>query len=138
LKVLSKEPSARYRTADQLGRLLMGFYESELSVPITNENLNQLSKLEKARPNPLPIELTPTPVPAPNRSAAAPEAVKATQEHGRSSQTNRTHFSARQSAQAEPTKPAIDWKTWSLGLLAAALLLGLVPFWFYVYILLKP
>lgn len=138
LKVLSKEPSARYRTADQLGRLLMGFYESELSVPITNENLNQLSKLEKARPNPLPIELTPTPVPAPNRSAAAPEAVKATQEHGRSSQTNRTHFSAGQSAQAEPTKPAIDWKTWSLGLLAAALLLGLVPFWFYVYILLKP
>lgn len=116
----------------------MGFYEFELSVPITNENLNQLPKLEKARPNPLPIELTPTPVPAPNRSAAALEAVKATQETGRSLQTNRTHSNAGQSAQAEPTKPAIDWKTWSMGLLAAALLLGLVPFWFYVYILLKP
>lgn len=53
LKVLSKEPSARYRTADQLGRLLMGFYEFELSVPITNENLNQLPKLEKAPSKPV-------------------------------------------------------------------------------------
>jgi serine/threonine-protein kinase len=28
MKVLSKEPSARYRTADQLGRLLLGLYDS--------------------------------------------------------------------------------------------------------------
>jgi hypothetical protein len=38
----------------------------------------------------------------------------------------------------ERAKSPIDWKTWSLGLLAAALLLGLIPFWFYIYLLLKP
>jgi len=32
IKVLSKEPSARYRTADQLGRLLLGLYESDPSL----------------------------------------------------------------------------------------------------------
>ncbi len=34
LKVLSKEPSSRYRTADQLGRLLLGLYD-------TNPDSNQ-------------------------------------------------------------------------------------------------
>jgi serine/threonine protein kinase len=33
LKVLSKEPSARYRTADQMGRVLAGFVPSHLAAP---------------------------------------------------------------------------------------------------------
>ena len=32
----------------------------------------------------------------------------------------------------------IDWKTWALGILASLLLIGLIPFWFYIYIVLKP
>lgn len=36
MKVLSKEPSARYRTADQLGRVLLTFSQSEAGLPIHN------------------------------------------------------------------------------------------------------
>ena len=45
LKVLSKEPSARYRTADQLGRVLLTFADSSASSETqlfsnTQSNLN--------------------------------------------------------------------------------------------------
>jgi hypothetical protein len=33
---------------------------------------------------------------------------------------------------------AVDWKTWALAIIAGGLLVGLIPFWFYIYILLKP
>jgi len=140
LKVLSKEPSARYRTADQLGRLLMGLYETERSVPFTNENLQQLPKLEQERPNPVPAEeptaRTPTPVPA---KAFTPPAPEKTPPRGViSSQPSPLQAGIAESDLEERAKSPIDWKTWSLGLLAAALLLGLIPFWFYIYLLLKP
>lgn len=140
LKVLSKEPSARYRTADQLGRLLMGLYESERSVPFPNENLQQLPKIDQVKPTQMP-EMEPpfhTPTPLPAKVVTQPEPA-------RTPTTEATPFPAKlpDVAYAEiPQEPqersGIDWRTWSLGLLAALLLLGLIPFWFYVYILLKP
>ncbi len=142
LKVLSKEPSARYRTADHLGRLLMGFYETERSVSFPNDNLQQLPKLEQVRPNPVPVAdppaHTPTPAPTTVKEFTPPAEEK--------TPTNRAIFSrAIQSTvenseilREERFRAPIDWKTWSLGLLAAMLLLGLIPFWFYVYLLLKP
>ena len=140
LKVLSKEPSARYRTADQLGRLLMGLYETERSVPFTNENLQQLPKLEQVRPNPVPAKeppaRTPTPVPAKAFTSPAPE--KTPPRGVISSQPSPLQAGIAESDLEERAKSPIDWKTWSLGLLAAALLLGLIPFWFYIYLLLKP
>lgn len=140
LKVLSKEPTARYRTADQLGRLLMGFYETERSVPYPNENLQQLPKMEPARPTPLPIEKssvhTPTPLPA--KVVTQPEPVKTPQSAAVLSQTSQAQVVAPKMSLQQRAKSTIDWRTWSLGLLAAMLLLGLIPFWFYVYILLKP
>jgi hypothetical protein len=39
-------------------------------------------------------------------------------------------------AEEEPKK--IDWGTWLLGLLAFASLFGLIPFWLYVYMNLRP
>lgn len=140
LKVLSKEPSARYRTADQLGRLLMGLYETERSVPFPNEKLQQLPKLEQVRPNPVPAEeppaRTPTPVPAKAFTPTEPE--KTPPRGAISSQPSPLQAGVAESVPEERAKSPIDWKTWSLGLLAAALLLGLIPFWFYIYLLLKP
>jgi len=140
LKVLSKEPSARYRTADQLGRLLMGLYETERSVPFTNENLQQLPKLEQVRPNPVPAEEPParTPTPAPAKAFTPPEPEKTPPRGAISSQSSPLQAEIAERVPEERAKTAIDWKTWSLGLLAAALLLGLIPFWFYIYLLLKP
>ncbi len=140
LKVLSKEPSARYRTADQLGRLLMGLYETERSVPFPNENLQQLPKLEQVRPNPVPVAEPParTPTPVPAKAFTPPEPEKTPPRGVISSQPSPLQTRIPESALEERAKSPIDWKTWSLGLLAAALLLGLIPFWFYIYLLLKP
>ena len=140
LKVLSKEPSARYRTADQLGRLLMGLYETERSVPFPNEKLQQLPKLEQVRPKPVPAEEPPsrTPTPVPAKAFAQPEPEKTPPRGVISSQPSPLQAGVAESVPEERAKSPIDWKTWSLGLLAAALLLGLIPFWFYIYLLLKP
>jgi len=138
LKVLSKEPSARYRTADQLGRLLMGLYETERSAPFPSENLQQLPKIEQVRPNLVPVEEppshTPTPVPVLKTTSPEPEKVPQKDVNPVPANPTRDQITERQSKE----KSSIDWRTWSLGLLAAMLLIGLIPFWFYVYLLLKP
>ena len=58
LKVLSKEPSARYRTADQLGRVLMKFG--------TQRDIQTLSPT--AQPEPTPVFVWEEPPPPPPES----------------------------------------------------------------------
>jgi len=57
LKVLSKEPTARYRTADQLGRIVISFTEydeleseSLLQAPAKDKTLKIIQRLEAIRP----------------------------------------------------------------------------------------
>ena len=140
LKVLSKEPSARYRTADQLGRLLMGMYESERAVSFPNENLQQLPKMEQVKPTPLPTqEAQPmTPIPYSERVTLQPEPVRNPITESTPVQTSYPPVEYGQTEPDYQERPTIDWRTWSLGLMAAVLLLGLIPFWFYVYLILKP
>jgi len=52
LKVLSKEPSARYRTADQLGHLLLGLYESDPSLKKSSFLLHEGSYAMPVMPSP--------------------------------------------------------------------------------------
>ena len=140
LKVLSKEPSARYRTADQLGRLLMGMYESERAVSFPNENLQQLPKMEQVKPTPLPTqEAQPmTPIPYSERVTLQPEPVRNPITESTPVQTSYPPVEYGQTEPDYQERFLIDWRTWSLGLMAAVLLLGLIPFWFYVYLILKP
>ena len=140
LKVLSKEPSARYRTADQLGRLLMGMYESERAVSFPNENLQQLPKMEQVKPTPLPTqEAQPmTSIPYSERVTIQPEPVRNPITESTPVQTSYPPVEYGQTGPDYQERPPIDWRTWSLGLMAAVLLLGLIPFWFYVYLILKP
>ncbi len=140
LKVLSKEPSARYRTADQLGRLLMGMYESERAVSFPNENLQQLPKMEQVKPTPLPTqEAQPmTSIPYSQRVTLQPEPVRNPITESTPVQTSYPPVEYGQTEPDYQERPLIDWRTWSLGLMAAVLLLGLIPFWFYVYLILKP
>ena len=92
-KVLSKEPSQRYRTADQLGRLLLNFGNAKSSpaLALTPEAMNL--------PTSFPGATTVT------TSAAGQE---------------------------------IDWVSIGLGLLALVAVLGLVPFWVWVYFVYNP
>jgi serine/threonine-protein kinase len=64
LKVLSKEPSARYRTADQLGRVLMTF----------NEQLKP--QTSRAQPVSKPISVRPSTQPQPIQSPPSPQATR--------------------------------------------------------------
>lgn len=115
LKVLSKEPSARYRTANQLGRLLQGFYES-----YTQTSLNPVIG------GPISLGVTgvsPAFQPMETESQAVPGQAVAEAAHQKPA-----------TPQAEAAeKPEVDWLTWALGILAFAFLLGLIPFWIFVY-----
>jgi serine/threonine-protein kinase len=92
-KVLSKEPSQRYRTADQLGRVLLNFGNA------------------KSTPS---LALTPEATPVPD-----PEPVD--------------------DAKLTLTPAAeIDWVSIGLGLVALTTVLGLIPFWMWIYFVYNP
>lgn len=99
MKVLSKEPAARYRTADQLGRVLMNFGTAQ-SIP--------------AQPR--------TNGPAPVRPTQPPPAA----------------VPASSPPKDEPADLGIDWASVGLGLLALIAVVGLVPFWMWVYFVYNP
>ncbi len=117
IKVLQKEPSARYRTADQLGRVLL---------TITN-----------------PTSLT-TPVASFSDAATiAPVSFPAAQAHEdvlpepvppvRKTNPNSVDVSPRADNPLD-----IDWGTLALGLLALLAVGGLIPFWLWVYLVYNP
>jgi serine/threonine-protein kinase len=114
LKVLSKEPAARYRTADQLGRVLLSFgkLNQEKTGPIILPNTKRSAS---------PTILTPAPV-----ASTARVSDPITQPVDQIWQEP-----------DEEEKP-VDWVTWLLGLLAFAAVFGLIPFWLYIYFFLNP
>jgi serine/threonine protein kinase len=125
LKVLSKEPAARYRTADQLGRLLSGLFESNPSlkrkVPLSHEaykSLTRATRLQSISPEDQPGATNVAADALPLQSVPIPQMPAAP---------------SRQAAEER-----FDWQTWTLGIVAFLLLLGLIPFWLYVSWVLTP
>ena len=132
LKVLSKEPSSRYRTADQFGRVLISLSHSITTAPSDASSTTKSTTDEIVRPH------TPTPV-GPSHSRPGPQ-------------------TSTQPAKVEPPAPVlsksmadrpkaiplsqnamdIDWGTWVLVLIAVVTLGGLVPFWVWIYLLYNP
>ncbi len=109
LKVLSKEPSARYRTADQLGRVLLT-YTGQLAITPASPEATATTTVSPSAPvsNNPPQQLPPGyPV---AHSATGP-----------------------QNTQTSPLD--IDWITIGLSLLTLLAVLGLVPFFLWVYLL---
>jgi serine/threonine-protein kinase len=113
MKVLSKEPSARYRTADQLGRVLQKFGtqsdipevprapEVSMRIPMrdrTSTRQAEPAKIRYSPPEPIPQDL--------------PETASAFED--------------------------IDWVSVGLGLLAVLAVGGLIPFWMMVYFAYAP
>ena len=113
-KVLSKEPSRRYRTADQFGRVLKTFeniQSAPLSRPIS----------APAQPPPVNIlEYTPEPKPAP------------LYQHIPLKKEESPSFAY----ESHPID--IDWQTVGLGILALILAGGLIPFWMWIYYVYNP
>ncbi len=144
LKVLSKEPSSRYRTADQLGRLLLGLYDTN---PDSNQSMAfvhdtfQGARLQANSGNGEKKEVlsTQTPVKAEQvidqpKDPQTQSVVPLNNEAG-SEESDDDYF---EETWEEEDDTPLDWKTWALGILASLLLIGLIPFWFYIYIVLKP
>ncbi len=105
LKVLSKEPSARYRTADQFGRVLISFSQ------------------EKA-----------TPASQPSPAAPQANAQPARYQPKASPPTPVVQQSGRRVPAKKSDPFDIDWGTAFLGLLALLFVGGLIPFWLWVYL----
>ncbi|TAK13369.1 MAG: serine/threonine protein kinase [Anaerolineae bacterium] len=130
LKVLSKEPSQRYRTADQLGRVL--------------QTIAARLKAENTPPKGAPAR-RPAPAPAAGPTRVSPSAPTL----GRPPSPVRQPVSASQPVRSgtAPSKPVsaadtsfieIDWLAVGLGLMAFVAVSGLVPFWFWVYTVMFP
>jgi serine/threonine-protein kinase len=105
-KVLAKEPSSRYRTADQLGRILGAYRESSL------QETGPISLMDLSPEPPIYEQATavydlPAGVPA-TTAVAAPAATAAAAD-------------------------SRDWMAIALGVLAVLALLGLIPLWYFVY-----
>ncbi len=111
-KVLAKEPSARYRTADQLGRILRTFTR------LTDETL-------------APPISAPMPPKAP--AAAASIAIENEQFGPTAPAYPAPPAAERPSQPAEPDYLDIDWITVGLVLLMVIAYGGLIPFWIWVY-----
>jgi len=125
LKVLSKEPSARYRSADQMGLVLMnlmqqptdliGLPTSQSSMLLGNlaSNINVTAEdISKVGPGSHPI------------AAAFPSSFPATNNVRKSTMPSNA--------------VGIDWLTWILVLIALLAIGGLIPFWLWVYSVLNP
>jgi serine/threonine-protein kinase len=132
LKVLSKEPSSRYRTADQFGRVLISLSRSikasrnEVLSP-SKIPTNEISR-SSARGIPAPLQTQPNP-PAqsrpPDKQILSPISPKTTTQSANNPVASQTSMD-------------IDWLTWGLVLLSVITLGGLVPFWVWIYMLYNP
>ncbi len=120
LKVLAKEPAARYRTADQLGRVLINFQRSQ-------QNL----ALQETVPEPVKAVRTYTPAPP----AEARIGIPATQV-ARNFVAPEVKVERPQEVESSPLD--IDWGTIALGLLALIAVGGLIPFWLWIYLMYNP
>ncbi|MDP1713251.1 MAG: protein kinase [Anaerolineales bacterium] len=130
MKVLSKEPAARYRTADQLGRVLLKFGtqpdqpEPEPAAPpvITLKPEVAERLLNQDRPQPLRLE----------EPASA----------GYYSPQQPPQIALASFPQGEPdaarASEEIDWASVGLGLLAVLAVGGLIPFWLMIYLTYNP
>ncbi len=116
LKVLSKEPSARYRTADQFGRVLETYLEQNRHTDKVPDS--RINHFEPQRPPVTP----PSSTPSSQGNAAIPL------------QSQQTSIYP----QIEEPSARYDWGTIVLGLITILVVGGLIPFWLFVWFSLSP
>jgi serine/threonine protein kinase len=131
LKVLSKEPSLRYRTADQFGRVLISL-SSSIKVSPTATTVGA---------KPLTGDLSHTRISTNVASSRMPSPQTSTQPAGISSAPKKVSPPKSQRPAGERSSQNaidIDWGTWGLILLTVISLGGLIPFWVWIYFLYNP
>lgn len=126
MKVLAKEPSARYRTADQFGRVLMSFGMERALPPQLNLTPEVATMNNRKTASKTPMRPVYAPAPQPAVEPVSPPAT--------------AWAAASLSAQStdDSSLPEIDWVSVLLGLLALLAVGGLIPFWMWVYFVYYP
>ena len=127
LKVLSKEQSQRYRSADQLGRVLRNIVQR----PEGYSTTTVVAAQPPTATQPRGANSQPSPVSTQTIPAQPAHIYQATQTLPPTAGMQSTN---------EPDDRAldIDWITIFLGLLAAVAVGGLIPFWLYIYLSINP
>lgn len=120
LKVLSKEPVARYRTADQMGRVLM-----TVTRPVAAPEVVKPAR-ESQPAEPERVTVTPS---KPYRERPPSQSM---------APASRPRPKPEQKLSPEENPLDIDWGTWVLGLLALLAVGGLIPFWLWIYLMYNP
>lgn len=130
-KLLAKEPTARYSTAGQLGRILSAYRERSLADtgPVYPAITRQMGGVT--------VKAAVPAVPA------VPIVEQKTQFHQRPAPGEQDtpvrpmrplpHPAPAQSTPAQPAEAETDWTVIGLGLAATFSLLGLIPLWYFVY-----
>lgn len=119
LKVLAKEPSQRYRSADQLGRVLrtLGQQKDIYAATTASAGTTQvMPPVSQQATQTLPVQGYAAPQTMPVMSVPPSTRVQASEDHGLD----------------------IDWGTILLGLLTTVAVGGLIPFWLYIYLSIYP
>jgi len=119
LKVLAKEPSARYRTADQFGRVLVSFTGQNNAATLLIDSEGSAATRIATPP------LEPT--------SAAATTIAPRIETARPAQIHETWTPPSQFTPTLENPLDIDWITIALGLLALVAVGGLIPFYLWVY-----
>jgi len=118
-KVLAKEPSARYRTADQMGHILLSYKEqgSELTAGRPAVSKSEVERGATPTGPTVPARTRRTRVAPVNPAVTAPEE----QYYGE-----------------EDEDDGIDWLAIVLGAVALVAVLGLIPLWLFVLLQYNP
>ncbi len=129
-KVLAKEPSARYRTADQLGRILISYREQGDELTGAMESSTPARGTPRAPDSPPASEPAAEPAPLfrfPERRARTTPEPPPTYD---APVLTRPHVPIEADAYAPE---GLDWVAVGLGFLAFVMVAGLLPLWAYVY-----
>jgi eukaryotic-like serine/threonine-protein kinase len=113
LKVLSKEPAQRYRSADQLGRVVRNITQrpEAFNNTVASPPSSGVAQTQVRRSVSQPVQVTRPQV---------------------------SHFPQPAPVTEADTTLDFDWVTIFLGLLAALAVGGLIPFWLYIYLSINP
>jgi serine/threonine protein kinase len=132
LKVLSKEPSSRYRTADQFGRVLIALNRS---IKASSNQTTSTVKVSSDEFSHLPTQK----LPAQRQTQQHPPATHRKTEQGTYPPIN-TSSASKSSAKVADARNGmdIDWRTWVLVFFTVITVGGLVPFWVWIYLLYNP
>jgi eukaryotic-like serine/threonine-protein kinase len=129
LKVLSKEPAARYRTADQLGHVLNHFVQPPVA---PSPPAIQYSQPVEAGPAVVPPVAYSSPMRAPAVQQPVPSPAY-DEEPAYDEDASPDLVVIRPLARSA----GFDWLTWLLALLALIAVGGLIPFWLWVFYLIN-